>query len=260
MPNKKIAVIGAGLAGLSAAYRLQKQGHEVQVFEARGRVGGRVFTIKVNGQLTELGGQNILDGGKAVHIHALIKEFGLETESKTTALNFSIYDNAHFTPFKELLKKYTFSSETLPSKLCQISQYAKNMEEVLHTLFPHDPLMLKACSTLLAGYEGAEPCKLSTWYIETLSHMLTGGISTAHQTETCQHLAIKNGNALLAESLAKSLDIHLNHMLEKIDKTKGIFCLDFKGGKKINCDILVLAIPCSTLKNIAISESALPSA
>jgi monoamine oxidase len=42
--KKKSIVIGAGLAGLAAAHRLQKNGHEVVVLEARGRIGGRVFT------------------------------------------------------------------------------------------------------------------------------------------------------------------------------------------------------------------------
>jgi monoamine oxidase len=41
-PGKKIAVIGAGLAGLSAAYELQSVGYDVTVFEAQGEVGGRV--------------------------------------------------------------------------------------------------------------------------------------------------------------------------------------------------------------------------
>src|SRR5258707_12475535 len=40
--GKKIAVIGAGLAGLSAAYELQSVGYEVTVFEAQNEVGGRV--------------------------------------------------------------------------------------------------------------------------------------------------------------------------------------------------------------------------
>jgi len=40
--KKKIAVIGAGLAGLSAAYELQSVGYDVTVFEAQGEVGGRV--------------------------------------------------------------------------------------------------------------------------------------------------------------------------------------------------------------------------
>lgn len=42
---QKIVVIGAGLAGLAAAWELKKAGHEVIVLEARNRPGGRVSTI-----------------------------------------------------------------------------------------------------------------------------------------------------------------------------------------------------------------------
>jgi protoporphyrinogen/coproporphyrinogen III oxidase len=44
MSAKKVVVIGAGCAGLSAAYTLRKQGVEVVVFEASGKVGGRCRT------------------------------------------------------------------------------------------------------------------------------------------------------------------------------------------------------------------------
>ena len=41
-----VLVIGAGPAGLSTAFELQKQGVDVQVFEARDRVSGRIHTIR----------------------------------------------------------------------------------------------------------------------------------------------------------------------------------------------------------------------
>lgn len=43
---KRVIVIGAGVAGLVAAYELKRQGHEVLVLEAQGRVGGRIYTLR----------------------------------------------------------------------------------------------------------------------------------------------------------------------------------------------------------------------
>jgi len=43
---RKVIVLGAGLAGLAAAYELRRAGHEVTVLEARERAGGRVNTLR----------------------------------------------------------------------------------------------------------------------------------------------------------------------------------------------------------------------
>jgi monoamine oxidase len=43
-PRKNITILGAGTAGLAAAYELEKLGHTVRIFEASHRVGGRVLT------------------------------------------------------------------------------------------------------------------------------------------------------------------------------------------------------------------------
>ena len=43
-PRKRITILGAGIAGLVAAYELEQMGHEVDILEGSPRVGGRVWT------------------------------------------------------------------------------------------------------------------------------------------------------------------------------------------------------------------------
>lgn len=51
----KIAVVGSGIAGLSAAIRLRSQGHEVTVFEAKASAGGKLDEIQQDGYRFDLG-------------------------------------------------------------------------------------------------------------------------------------------------------------------------------------------------------------
>lgn len=50
MNKARIAIIGAGLSGLYAAYLLEKQGIDYVLFEARERIGGRIHSVAADGQ------------------------------------------------------------------------------------------------------------------------------------------------------------------------------------------------------------------
>ena len=57
----KVAIIGAGPAGITAAYELTKQGVEVEVFEASGSPGGMAKTIQLWNQLVDTGPHRKVD-------------------------------------------------------------------------------------------------------------------------------------------------------------------------------------------------------
>ena len=61
---KKVIIIGAGIAGLSAGYELTQLGHEVTILEARARPGGRIHTLRepfADGLYAEAGAARIPD-------------------------------------------------------------------------------------------------------------------------------------------------------------------------------------------------------
>ncbi len=58
----RVVIVGAGIAGLTAGYRLRQRGASVRVFEGQDRTGGRMYSQRdfyPNGQVAELGGELI---------------------------------------------------------------------------------------------------------------------------------------------------------------------------------------------------------
>ena len=80
-PAKKVLILGAGMAGLVAAYELSKSGHDVTVLEARTRPGGRVHTLREpfsDGLFAEEGAARIPENHDVTLKY--VKEFALPLE------------------------------------------------------------------------------------------------------------------------------------------------------------------------------------
>lgn len=76
----RVAVVGAGLAGLSAAESLASAGVDVVVLEASDRVGGRVRTVRLGDQIVETGAEWV----DSTHwrMHELMDRHGVELEGE----------------------------------------------------------------------------------------------------------------------------------------------------------------------------------
>ncbi len=75
---QSIAILGAGITGLTAAYRLAQRGHRIRLFESTDRVGGAIRTEIVDDWLVEAGPNTLLAGEPA--LAALFDELGLSPE------------------------------------------------------------------------------------------------------------------------------------------------------------------------------------
>jgi oxygen-dependent protoporphyrinogen oxidase len=73
-----VLVVGAGISGLTVAFRLVRKGRRVTVIEAESRVGGAIGTERVAGVLYERGPNSILETNP--HMGELVSELGLGTE------------------------------------------------------------------------------------------------------------------------------------------------------------------------------------
>jgi len=74
--DERVAVVGAGISGLVTAYRLQKSGLDVTVYERAGHVGGTIVTEKKDGFLLDLGPNSTLETSDT--LKDLIRELGIE--------------------------------------------------------------------------------------------------------------------------------------------------------------------------------------
>ena len=108
LASTRIVVVGAGLAGLTAAYRLQQAGYAAQVYEGSDRIGGRCWTGRgdfADGQIYEHGGE-LIDSNH-IAIKQLAQELGLTLDNLVQAETNGTEEVGNF-----FGKPYTFTQMT----------------------------------------------------------------------------------------------------------------------------------------------------
>ncbi|HZP59409.1 MAG TPA: protoporphyrinogen oxidase, partial [Opitutaceae bacterium] len=80
---KRIAIIGGGLTGLTAAWRLHQRGHRVRLLEAGERLGGAVRSERSDGWLVEAGPNSLQLG--STDARTVLDELGLSTKKITAS-------------------------------------------------------------------------------------------------------------------------------------------------------------------------------
>jgi monoamine oxidase len=243
-----VICIGAGLAGLSAAYALKQKGYGVIVLESRDRIGGRVFSHPVSDQLIiELGGEWI--GNSHSRIRELCGKFKLDlvnNQMDTHLIYKDVYAPAGSWGFSEawnikwnqLLKGYADLTDKDKQHLDQFDWWrylvnngcdGKDLEirELLDsTDFGESIRQVSAFAALAEYAESSEKNEMD--------------------------LKIKGGNQQLAIRLADAIgreNILLGCTVSQVQQTDKVI-ITCTNGKQFTADKLICAVPTFALSKI----------
>ncbi|WP_198165115.1 MULTISPECIES: flavin monoamine oxidase family protein [Metabacillus] len=125
--GKKIIILGAGIAGMAAAYELGKAGYDCKILEARERTGGRNWTVRKGTAESEINGvKQIAKFDKGLYFNAgparipqhhvtidYCRELGVELEVFCNANEFSYYYQENSGPLSsQKIRKGTVKADT----------------------------------------------------------------------------------------------------------------------------------------------------
>ena len=246
---KKIIILGAGLAGLTAGYELAKAGHEVTILEARNRAGGRVLTVRepfADNLYAECGGEWV----ESVHEYLLryIDEFGLPLyrgsflDTEDEGLQFSPRARKTHEQLEETVKKvdsFALQTPSLP-ELDKLSFY-----EFLQSMAAPPEMiehMQRSVSALMAvNIESISALHILNEYALPESH---------------GSFRIAGGNDLVPRALAAQLRerIHYSRPVVKVAQEAGGVQVTFlENGKQrvLGGERLIVAAPFTAVRKIA---------
>jgi protoporphyrinogen oxidase len=112
----KVAVLGAGMAGLAAGYRLTKRGHECSVYERWPGLGGQAATLDAgDGVLIERYYHHLFTSDR--EIHELCNEIGLEDELVGWPSSVGMFAEGELHPFTTPLDLLRYKPMSLPARV-----------------------------------------------------------------------------------------------------------------------------------------------
>ncbi len=247
----KVIIIGAGFAGLAAAYKLHQRKIDFVILEARNRIGGRVFshTIDPTEKLViELGGEWV--GKSHKRMRQLCEEFKLTLFDNY--LNTRLIRNGNF--FDK--GKWDFS-EPWKKKFEQMkADYKKMNDEAGRKLDKIDwwhHLVNNGCEgTDLELRELMD----STDFGESLRHVSAyGALGEYAESNTTNEMDLKisGGNSQLAFAIQNAIgadNILLQHKVEKIEQGRGKVKVTCDQGRVFEGDQIICTIPTFSAKQI----------
>lgn len=265
--NKKVVILGAGIAGLHSAFLLKQQNVGFKIYEASNRAGGRMYSatnLMGEGITTELGAEFIDTDHE--DILSLAKQFNLplidteqdiplqkyvyyfegkkykEDDVKNALLPFanSILNDIETLP--DLMRYDSFGSIKKWDDMSIIDYLKeKGMDGWLLSLFD-------VAFTTEYGLDAKEQSAINMLFLLDPSmpnHNLFGTSDERYK--------IKGGNQRICDELAQRIgNIHFDYEVKIIEDYKNGYRVHFANGEKAEADYIICTIPFSILRNITL--------
>jgi monoamine oxidase len=263
-PGKRIVVVGAGFAGLAAAYELKSVGYDVTVVEARNRISGRVLSFGdfVPGKNVEGGGELIGSNHPAWVAYA--EKFGLEFLDVT--------ESEHEAPI--ILGGQRLSADESGALWEEMDTALQVMNADAESIDPDEPWKSPNAEALdrlsLQEWISRQPVPALCKMAMAAGLTADNGVATRHQSYLGLLAAVKaggldkywsdsevyrckGGNQQLATKLAEGLGqgrIVTGVAVKNISSRGNEINVGCGDGRTLTCDDVVLAVPPSVWKRI----------
>lgn len=283
VPGPRILVVGAGLAGLTAAYQLRRAGYPATVIEAADRLGGRCWSDTLGGQDIEHGGE-LIDQGHT-HIRQLAQELGLALDNLLSAEQNGTealywFDGAPYTyaeatgDMKAIWQQLhkDVSAASYPTLYDLSTERGRQLDQMSITdwISAHVPgglssrlgQLLDVAYTIEYGGESSVQSSLNMLYL--LAYSGQGQLRVFGPSNEKYH--VRGGNDQIVAGLAALIgesQIRLGTSLVALkDNRNGTWSVTTRSGsvtRTATYDRVVLALPFSLLREVDLSRSNFPS-
>jgi len=215
--KKRIAVIGAGIAGLTCAYELQKAGFDVVVLEKNSYVGGRMSSRVKDGVIFDLGADHLCDLYDEMKKYC--QEFGITWE-KMRFLKYGLSRGGQVIPIAQAVNRlsqfrlavqYFFTKDV--GDFFDLNDLADRDKERLQwdrrpAMDKHSVGGLPGNRTTLLQFHRASEISLGA---------LLGIMNSIKKNASRWYLQrTKGGMQALPDAFARHLNVQLNHHIDKL--------------------------------------------
>jgi len=260
MDERDVVVVGAGLAGLTAARALDDAGVDVQVWEARDRVGGRTWSRELDGTTIDLGAQWL--GPDQHRMHALADRLGLARFATWTSGDSLVVDGDEVTSYAGTVPLLgPVQLARMAAALVQLRVMARTAErgragrwpslEASLSLTIGDDSARRVVDAAIRVIFGEEPGKLSAAWAAAYAAAAGGDLLDLAAIEGgAQQTRLVGGTQAFSLALADGLDVVLERPVTALERSADAVTVAAADGTTCRARHVVVAVPPPLLSRI----------